>query len=306
MDITDIIKRIESIDADDATKAQLKEHVFLYKQADSAFGEDRYEDGISILHMLLKRVPDDINAKTMLAIAYDSAGYPVKAIRLWEEICEIEHDIGEYSLALALAYRRQGWMQKAIKQLKTTVDLIPDNRMAWEQLVECSIETEDTHEAMMNCFGAMHVLKEHGIESIRLNAFAFSFTVLGDNDRADRYLTTIIDMMRNGEKHKQGYYEDAIHSILWKIDMAECYEFLPRIKEMADTLSDISEWLAKYIVKVKTNAEIAAIDKTFPEVISSLIELRNSDCDCEECRRETVSLECSILSDPDGYNPELI
>jgi len=306
MDIKDIYKEIEAIDADDATKSQLKEHVYLYKQVEQALSEKRYEDGISILEMLLKSIPDDRNAKIMLAIANDIAGHLVKSIRLWEEICEAEPGNGEYSLTLALAYRRQDWIQKAINQFKTTVDLIPDNRTAWEQLVDCYAETEDAHEAKMNCFGAMYILNEYGIESIRLNAFAFSFTIPDDNDRADKYLTDIIDIMRNGEKQKKEYYEDAIHDILWEIDMSECYEFLPRIKEMTVILSDISEELAEDILDVEISAEIAAIDKTYPEVLWSIITLLNDDCDCEECKRDLIALECSILVDHDGYRPELI
>ena len=306
MDVTSIIEKIETIDVDDATKAQLKEHVYLYKQVDRALNEGRYEDGIGISEMLLDRIPDDINAKTLLAIAYNYAGYPVKSIRLWEEICEAEPDAGDYSLALALLYRRQGWVQKALKQLKTTVELVPDNRVAWEYLVDCSVETEDTHEAKMNCFGAMYLLQEYGIESIKLNVVAFSLTIQEDNDKADKYLTTVIDLMRNGEKHNQEYYEDAIHDILWEIDMAECYEFMPRIKEMTDNLPDISEKLAESIMDVETNAEIAAIDESLPEVLHSIIDLLIDDCDCEECKRDIIALECSILADYNGYSPELI
>ena len=306
MDIKDIYKEIEAIDVDDEAKSQLKEQVFLYKQVEAALNEERYEDGVSVLEMLLKLKPDDINAKTMLATAYDSTGHLVKSIRLWEEIYETKPENGEYSLALALAYRRKDWMQKALNQLKITVDLIPDNQLAWEHLVDCSIETEDTHEAKMNCFGAMYILNEYGIESIRLNAFAFSFTVLDDNDKADKYLTAVIDIMRNGEKQKKEYYENAIHDILWEIDMSECYEFLPRIKEMTDILPDISEELTEDILDVGISAEIAAIDKTYPEVLWSIITLLNDGCDCEKCKRDLIALECSILIDHDGYRPELI
>ena len=306
MDLTDVYKNIEAIDTDNETKSQLKEHVFLYSQAGLASKEGRYKDSISILEMLLERVPEDLNAKKMLAAVYESAGYPVKSIRLWEEICEAEPYVGEYSLALALAYRNQDWMQKALKQLKTTVELTPDNRIAWEYLVECSYETEDTHETKMNCFGAMYLLKEYGIESIRLNAFAFSLTILEDNDRADKYLTTIIDIMRSGEKQQTSRYEEVIHMVLWEIDMADCYEFLPRVSEMADCLFDISEDLAESIKNVETNAEIVVIREDFPKVIYSIIEELNEGCDCDECKRDLVAMECSILADHDGYRPELM
>ena len=88
--------------------------------------------------------------------------------------------------------------------------------------------------------------------------------------------------------------------------MLECYEFMPRIREMADALPDISERLANYIAEVEANAEIAAIAKSFPEVLCNIIGILGRKCDCEECRRNTASFECSILSDPDGYNPELM
>jgi len=306
MDIKELYKEIEASDADDTSKAQLKEHIYLYIQAEQAFSEDRIKDGVSILEMLLERVPDDMNAKIMLAAAYDSAGHPKKSIRLWEEICEAEPEIGDYSLALALLYRRQDRVKKALNQFKTTVDLIPDSRTAWEHLVECSLETEDTHEAKMNCYGAMYLLNEYGIKSIKLNVIAFSFTILEDNDKADKYLESIIDIMRNGEKCKNEYYEGAIHDLLWEIDMAGCYEFMPRIREMVDDLSDISERLAESIKSVEGNEEISAIEEVFPEVLCNIINLLNSKCDCNECKRGIISLECSILVDHDGYRPELI
>jgi len=68
MDMTDVYKNIDAIDADITTKSQLKEHIFLYGQAELACKEERYKDSISILEMLIERVPEDINAKKMLAI----------------------------------------------------------------------------------------------------------------------------------------------------------------------------------------------------------------------------------------------
>jgi len=84
--------------------------VYLFKQAERAFNEKRYEDVVSILEMLNKHEADDINAKVMMAVAYSHMGNPVKSIRLWEDICEAEPDVGEYSLSLALAYYRQEWI----------------------------------------------------------------------------------------------------------------------------------------------------------------------------------------------------
>jgi len=306
MDLTEIYKKIEAIDASNEDKAQLKEQVYLYTQAKEALDDKRYEDCISILELLLKRMPDDINVKVILSVAYDSAGYPIKSIRLLEELCEAEPDDGEYSLALAKAYRHQGWMQKALNQFKITIELIPDNRIAWENLADCSIDTEDTHEAKMNCFGAIHLLKEYGIESIKLNVLAFSFTILEDNDMADRYLTKIINLIKNDKEHDQSYFEGAISDLIYEIDMAECYEFVPHIREMADSLSEISETLTKNIEIVEMNAEIAIIDETFPSVLCNIISVLKKNCDCEKCEREITSLECSILTDHDGYRPELI
>jgi len=305
MDMTIVTRLVDAILADYADESKPNEHMFLYKQIKLAVDEKRYKDVINILEMLVERVPEDISAKTLLAYAYDSAGYPVKSIRLWEEICEAEPYIGEYSLTLAVAYLNQDWVQKALKQLKTTVDLIPDDRTAWELLVECSDDIEDTHEAKMNCFGAMYLLKEYGIESIKLNAFAFSFTILEDNDIADKYLTNIIDIMRNGEL-QTSYYEEVILRVLWEIDMAECYEFMPRVREMADNLSCISMDLAKGIKNVELNAELAALDVDFPEVICDIIDIINDGCNCDECKKGLISLECSILADHEGFRPELI
>ena len=306
MDTTSINEEIEAMDLDEATKALMKEHAFLTKQAEQAFDEERYEDEISILEMILERTPHDLNAKTMLACAYVSSGYPVKSIRLWEELCEEEPDVGIYSLFLALGYRRQEWTKKALKQFKTTVELMPYNQMAWEFLVECSVETEDEYEAKMNCFGAMYLLREHGIESVKLNAVAFSLMVLNDNDMADRHLSTIIDLMRNGEEEKQDLYENVIRSVLHEIDLAESYEFLPRIREMTDCLSEISDELAEEISGVEMGSEVEAMEKTFPEALCSIIDLINEDCGCDECMRNITSLECSILADFEGYHPELV
>jgi len=306
MDLKDVYNKIEALDADDAEKSQLKEQAYIYNQAMQAFGENRYDDVVNILEMLHERVPDDINAKAMLAVAYGTSGKPVKSIRLLEEICEEEPDDGDYSLALAMAYRQHDWVQKALSQLKTTVELIPDNRLAWENLVECSVETEDTHEAKMNCFGAIYLLKEYGIESIRLSVAAFSFMILEDNDKADKYLTTIIDIMRDSEEQQEKYYENAINDIIWEVDISECYEFLPRIKEMVEYLPEISEKLAVKIMKVEIDAEIAIVDETFPEMLCSMIRTLNSGCDCIECERSIISVECSILADHNGYNPELV
>ena len=306
MDATEIKKKIDSIDTDNETKALLKDNAFLYEQAAKAFKENRHNDIIEILEVLIKRVPNDISAKAMLAAVYGYMGYPIKSIRLWEEVCEIEPYNGEYSLELALAYHSHEWTQKAIKQLKTTVELIPDNIVAWELLVDCYDEIGETHETMVNCFSALYLLNEYGTESIKLNVRAFSIMVLDDKDKAEKYLTTIIDIMCNGEKRTQEYYEYAIHDILWDIDIAECYEFMPHIKKMEDILSDISEELAEHIFSVEINAEIAIIEDEFPEALTRLLNLLNSDCDCEECKRTTTSLECSILVDYDGYKPELI
>jgi len=304
--LTGLISDIEDIDADDETKAQFKEHLFLFQQAERAYNEERYDDGISILEMLNERIPDNINIKTLLAIAYDLTGHPIKYIRLVEEIYEILPGAGDFSLALAMAYRRQDWTQKALKQLKTTVELIPDNSLAWENLVDCSMEAEETHEAQMNCFGAMHILKEYGIESVRLNVYAFSFMILEDNDRADKYLTNIVRIMQSSVKHENNYYEDAIRDVLWEIDMAERYNFIPRIREMIDILPEISKGLAAYVEEVETKAEIIIMNETFPEVLCNIIELLDKDCDCDECERNLISSECSILVDHDGYKPELI
>jgi len=41
MDIMELAERIDAIDADEAVKSLLREHVFLYKQALDAFTEDR-------------------------------------------------------------------------------------------------------------------------------------------------------------------------------------------------------------------------------------------------------------------------
>ena len=306
MDMTKFSRAFDAILSDIEDDSPPNEHVFLYKQVKLAVDERRYKDIISILEMLVERVPEDTSAKALLAFAYDSAGYPVKSIRLWEEICETEPYVGEYSLTLAIAYHRQDWMKKALKQFKTTVELLPNNRTAWEYLVDCSSEIEDEHEAKMNCFGAMYLLKEYGIESLLLNAFAFSFTILDDNDKADKYLTTIIDIMRSVEEPQTDHYEEVIHMILWEIDMAECYEFMPRVKEMAESLSCISVDLAKSINSVEESAGLAVIDDEFPDVIYDIILNLKEGCDCDECKKGLISLECSILADLDGYLPYLI
>jgi len=306
MSMEEIYKKIEAINADDATKSQMKESAYLFKQAERAFNEKRYEDEVSILEMLTKHSPHNINAKVMLAIAYKNIWAPIKSIRLWEDICEAEPDVGEYSLSLALAYYRQEWMQKALTQLKITVELIPDNRIAWEHLVGCSLEAEDAHEAKMNCFGAMYLSREYGIESIMLNVYAFSFMVQEDKDKAEKYLTAIIDIMRDGEKRSNEYNEGAISDVLWEIDIAEYYEFMPYINEMAEMLPDISDKLAGQIMNAELKAELAALEETFPEVLYRIIKMKNSVCNCEECKRMIMSLECSILVDYEGYTPGLI
>ena len=86
MDMTEIYKDIDALDTDDVTKSELKEKTFLYKQAVMALNEKRYKDCIGILEMLLERVPEDTAAKSLLAISYSNEGYPVRSIRLWEEI----------------------------------------------------------------------------------------------------------------------------------------------------------------------------------------------------------------------------
>jgi len=299
-------KKLEAIDANYAADPQMKEHVYLFKQATRAFDEKRYEDAVRILEMLTKHFSNDINARVMLALAYKYVGNPIKSIRLWENICEENPDDGNFSLSLALAYYDQEWIKKALAQLKTTVELTPDNRIAWEHLVGCSIKEEDDHEAKMNCFGAMYLLKEYGVESIMLNVYAFSFMVQDGSDTADKYLTAIIDIMHNGEKRSKEYYDDAIYDVLWEIDMAKRYELMPLIKEMVDMLPDISERLEELIMEVEIDAELAALEETFPEALCRLINLKSGVCNCEECKKKIMSLECSILVDHEGYAPELL
>jgi len=306
MSTEELCEKNETIDADDVTESQMKEHAYLLKQAERAFREERYDDEVSILELLTKHASNNINAKVLLASAYRNMGAPVKSIRLWEEICEAKPDVGEYSLSLALAYYHQEWIQKALTQLKITVELIPDNRVAWEHLVGCSLEAEDAHEAKMNCFGAMYLSKEYGVESIMLNVYAFSFMVQDRSDTADKYLTAIIDIMQNGEKRSTEYYEDAICDVLCETDMAECYELMPLIKEMVDILPNHSERLEALITDVEINAELAALEKAFSEVLCRLLNLKSSTCKCEECKRKIMSLECSILVDYEGYTPELV
>jgi len=305
MNITELSKEIEASDIDDELKSQLKEHLFLFKQAGRAMEEERLEDGISILEMLLQRAPHDLAVQAMLATAYSSAGHPIKSIRMLEDIYEQEPDDGEYSFALALAYRRQDWVQKALKQLKITVSLSPDNRKAWEHLAECSMEIEDTHEATMNCFGAMYILNEYGIKSIKLNALAFSLTI-EENEKADKYLTNILDIMDDEEKYAPSYYEGVVNDLLWEVNMSECYEFIPRIKEIAKEIPDISESIVERLSIVERRAEIIAMDETYPKTLCGIIKLLDNGCDCEECMRNLISMECSVLVDLNGYQPELM
>jgi uncharacterized protein YecA (UPF0149 family) len=81
---------------------------------------------------------------------------------------------------------------------------------------------------------------------------------------------------------------------------------MPRVREMADTLTDISVDLAYDIERTEKQAEILDMVETFPEMLCRIIKLIDNDCDCKECRINLVSMECSILADYDGYYPELL
>jgi tetratricopeptide (TPR) repeat protein len=306
MNFKEMKLKIDTLDVDDTAKAMMKEQVYFYEQAELAHNEKRFEDEIKILEMLLERMPEDLNAKSMLAVAYHSAGHPRKSIRQFEDLYEIDQYCEEYSMALAMGYYHQGWMQKALRQLKKTVDLVPESRVAWEYLVECSIDIEDRHESKMNCFGAIYVLKEFGIESIRLNAFAFSFTILENNDKADMYLANIIDKIQNGEKYNIRYYQKVIFYLLEEIEFEQCYEFMPRIRAMVDLLPDISDELNDLICGSELNADISVLEETFPATICEIIHMMIKGCNCDNCENNLASAECSVLTDYEGYLPELV
>ena len=297
---------VDALDLDDRIRElipNIKHYIFLMKQALNAAEDGRLNDSIEILKIAADEVPDITYTRAILANSYSLAGYPVKAIEVWKELCTKYPESAYFSFRLSEAYLERDWNKKAFKQFEHTLALDPDNVSVICYIVDCLLSDYKFNLAEKRCSYEIDRLKEKGIESLELYSQAFFLSLLNNTGFEREYLSAISNIIRSHTPDEPEEYNEVISDLISSISSARQYGLLSDIRELTDFLTDVSDDVLAEIDDAERNGKIDALEDTYPEIIFELISHQNRNFDVENSQYDIIAIECSILADIDGYLP---
>ena len=284
------------------------EAAYLYDQVQKARRERRHSDATDILKMIVKWHPSLQNIKVELARSYEYENKPGKAIKVWEELCQLDPANSFYSYELALSYENRGWRKKAIEYYEKTVTLEPGKANAWRFLIGCHKVADEHKQVKERTLQALEAVTEIQEGVVLIYAFAFDYYIqAGDKPVAESYLTNIINVLKSGENYTHNEVELALQDLLNSLFKSGNEDMLPYLLQMAELTPDFSSKTLDKLKSAAFDVKLNALEREgYPGVLLSILHQIETGCDCQDCVNDMLAMEASILYDIQGYRPYLV
>jgi len=283
-----------------------QEVAFLFGQADKARKQGRYEDAAEIYKIMLDSHPELSVVRFEQARTFETIGKTGKAIEAWEILCAREPNNVKYIVALADCYDMRGWRKKAIGAYNRAIEMDDSNPECWESLLDCHLSASEFEDAAVISLRAVEALEDKGKESIYVYSRAAAYGARGDFGKIEGFLKDIVRLARTG-KPAVSEIKGVIWYLLSLFEIMELIRFYPYISEIADTLTSVDENMSRTLEKAELSYEIETLKKNgFSSLFHTIFMILNSECDCDECRKNMVALEYTILVEIDKYRPQLL
>jgi len=290
----------------DETAALPKEVVFLVHEAQKAKQLGQREHVADIYRMILHSHPELTVIRAKYAKALEAIGKTGKAIDEWEILCKQETSNASYIASLADCYDLRGWRKKAIGAYIRALEIDSGDVECWSSLLECHLFGHEYDDAARVSLQAVETVRQKGKESVYLYTIAAIFGANGNPEMVEGFLKDIVRMTREGAS-TANETQESILFFLKAFDSEAKTRFYPYIREIADTLPYMEDDLRERILKAEFSYEISKLEeKGFSVLFHDLLQILNSGCDCEECKQDTMAMECNILAELSIYRPQII
>jgi tetratricopeptide (TPR) repeat protein len=278
-----------------------------------------------MLEELNRDFPDILMVQSLLGEAYIENSNNGKAIKIFENLVNLDSNNASFAGYLAKAYLLRGWHKKAVQSFKGAIELDEDTLSLWMGLSEAYIAGEDTN-------GAKEILEEllrrKGDENqdLGISAYFSLFMIDFKNNNLENMKENLEKLANVAIK-----YEDARENIAWMLFMiadqmvrAQRFEHAKEILDRAERIAPDKQDIKKLKDKVdkfsKLGVEFSSLEynrdysddfiafiafKIFPEEsIGSEIYIRSAECEFlenvnvlfEKSREPKYLIWCELLS----------
>jgi len=139
-----------------------------FREGQKALEQGDAPRAIKLLEEVIRVYPRFSIVNSLLGEAYLKNENSGKAIRIFEQLAEEEHNNAGFVRRLAEAYAMRGWHKKAVDQFRRALFLDEDNLSLWLGLIDCYLTANDMPKAQETVWEAFAVSKQKGWDNLEL------------------------------------------------------------------------------------------------------------------------------------------